>query len=158
MKTNVSPQPAAPGRCAGFTLAEALIATAVVGVSFISLYSGLAQGTKIVQASQQTVRATQILGEKMETIRLYTWDQVTNSSYIPTTFTNYYYPGGQNSGTAGVTYYGTLTIANTSLGESYNSDLRQVTVTVTWTSDSGQHQRQMTTMISHYGMQNYIYK
>ena len=145
-------------RRAGFTLAEALIATAVVGISFISLYSGLVQGDHILQDSGQDVRASQIMGQQMEVVRLYTWDELTNNGYVPTTFTNYYYPGGLTNGTAGVTYYGTLTISNTPLTEAYNTDLRQVIVGVTWTSSSGQHQRQMTTFVSHYGMQNYIYK
>lgn len=145
-------------RRAGFTLAEALIATAVVGISFISLYAGLVQGDHIIQDSGQDLRASQIMGQQMEIVRLYTWNQLTNNGYVPTTFTNNYYPGGLTNGTAGVTYSGTLTITNTPLTETYNGDLREVIVNVTWTNGPVMHQRQMTTFVSHYGMQNYIYK
>ena len=71
-------------RRAGFTLAEVLIATAIVGISFLSLYSGLVQGERLIQNSQQNKRASEIMAQQMETLRLYTWDQLTNSSYIPT--------------------------------------------------------------------------
>lgn len=167
MKTNVLQYASQTGRVgdrrssgAGFTLAEALIATAVVGISFISLYSGLVQGDKIIGASQQNLRATQIMQQQAETLRLYTWDQLTNNGYIPTSSTYFFYPATMTNQTVGTgtTFYESLMIANSGLTEGYNNDLRQAIITVTWTSDSGTHTRQMTTMISHYGMQNYIYK
>lgn len=159
MQTNVilGASRAGDRRSGGFTLLEALIATALVGVSFASLYAGLVQGVHIVQDSDLNLRATQVMSLKMEAVRLYTWDELTNNGYIFATFTNCYYPGGLTNGTGGVTYYGTLTITNTPLTESYNPNLRQVMVTVTWTNKYP-HQRQMTTFVSHYGMQRYIYK
>jgi len=41
--------------------------------------------------------------------------------------------------------------------ESYSNSLKKVIATATWQSAGQQHQRQMTTLISQYGMQNYIY-
>ena len=159
MQTNILLHRTGAGCRAGFTLAEALIASAVVGVSFIGLVGGLVQGDDIIQGSQQNMRATEIMEQQMETLRLYTWDQLTNNSYIPTTNSYSFYPNSmtnQNQG-VGITYYETLAITSSGLTEAYGNDLRQVIVSVTWNSTSGQHQRKMTTLVSHYGMQNYIY-
>lgn len=100
------------------------------------------------------------MGQQAETLRLYTWDQLTNNGYIPTSSTYSFYPASMTNQTAGagLTFSESLMITNSGLTEGYNNDLRQAIITVTWTSDSGTHTRQMTTLISHYGMQNYIYK
>ena len=159
MQTNTLPCRARASRRSGFTLAEALIATAVVGISFISLYSGLVQGDTIIQNSQLNKRASEIMAQQMETIRLYTWDQLTNSSYIPLSNTYSYYPNSVTNSSVGtgVVYTETLSISNSAVTEGYSGDIRQVTVNVLWSSSTGNHQRQMTTYVSHYGMQNYIY-
>jgi Tfp pilus assembly protein PilV len=148
---------------AAFTLPEVLISALLLGVAGITLFAGFGQGVTITDENGLYMRATQIVSEKMETIRLYTWDQVTNGTFIPTSFTNYYYPSGNSNVSAGVTYTGTLVITNTSLTEAYSNDVRLVTVTVNWyagsnwTSGRMQHQLQTSTFVAHYGMQNYVY-
>ena len=157
MQTKICPFRA--GSAGGFTLAEALIATAIVGISFLSLYAGLIQGNKIIADSQHDMRATELMAQQMETIRLYTWDQLTNSGYIPLNNTISFYPTSmtnQVQGT-GISYYESLTVTNSGLTEGYSNDLKEVIVSLLWTNQSGPHQRQMTTLVSHYGIQNYIY-
>ncbi len=144
-------------RHAGWTLAEVALAMAMVSLSFASLYLGFAQGFNVTRLTRESERATQILQDDMETIRLYTWDQITNNSYIPSTFTNYYNPAGAANGTEGVIYYGTHTIADAPITESYAGDLKLFTVQLDWTSGSSQHQRIMSTLVSRYGLHNYIY-
>ncbi len=145
------------GRCAGWTMPEVVIAAGVVSVSLASLYLGIAQGFDFIRETRENLRATQILGEKMETIRLYTWDQITNGS-VPLSFTNYDFPPALlQGGNVGVPYVGTLTISNAPITESYGSDLKQVTVQLSWKAGSISCQKQMTSLVSHYGMQNYIY-
>jgi len=56
-------------------------------------------------------------------------------------------------------YSGTVTIAafpdNT---PAYNSDMRQVTIQIDWQAASGMSRsRSLTTFVSHYGLQNYIF-
>src|SRR5947207_7982848 len=79
-----------------FTLIEVMMAVLVVGVAFVSLYLGFTQGFGTIQVARENLRATQILQEKMETIRLLTWQQITDASVAnnPYTFTNYFYPPG----------------------------------------------------------------
>ena len=137
---------------------EVLVAVAIIGVQFVTLYLGMTQGFGIVQVSRENLRATQILQEKMETIRLYTWDQITNAGFIPPTFTAPFFPTGQTN--QGVNFEGTMTISDVPSplsNASYASDLKLVVVQVNWTSGNVQRKRDMRTLVSHYGLHNYIW-
>lgn len=138
-----------------FTLMEVLVALAVGSIVFVSLYSGLSTGFAVVQLARENLRATQILQEKMETIRLYTWDQIATAGFIPTNFTDVFYSATQYSG--GLTYTGSVTIVTAPITESYSNDLKMVTVDVTWESANVLRKREMNTLVSRYGLQNYIY-
>jgi hypothetical protein len=138
-----------------FTLMEVMMAALVVGVVFFTVYAGFTFGFAVVEVNRENVRATQILQEKMEMVRLYSWDQVTNS-WIPASFTDYFDPtGGATNG--GMTYTGVVTVASAPITESYASDIRMITVQLNWTSGGATRNRSMTTFVSHYGLQNYIY-
>jgi len=142
-------------RCA-FALIEVLIGSGLLGVMSVSLYLGIAQGFAFVQIARENLRATQILQEKLETVRLYTWDQVIQPGFIPSAFTNYYYPSG-GSGSQGAVYRGTTTVSSAPVGGSYANDMKLVSVQLTWTSSNVQRQRSMHTLVSRYGLQNYVY-
>ena len=158
MKTNVSTKQDNWSGRGAFTLVEVLVAMGVIGVMFTSLYSGITQSVALVQSAEETQRAIQIIQDKTETIHLYTWSQINTPGFVPATFTNWFSPLG-NSTNGGVMFTGTMTVTNASLADnpSYAGDLKQVSVTVSWTSANVNHQRQLTTLISHYGLQNYIY-
>src|SRR3954471_23888918 len=76
----------------GFTLVEAVMGLAVAAFVLVSLYAGITYGMSVTEVTRENLRATQIILEKFETIRLYTWDQLngSNNFVIPTTFTNSY--------------------------------------------------------------------
>src|SRR5687768_18127569 len=93
-----------------YSLVEVLVAVVVLGVMFVSLYSGFSAGFAIIELARENLRATQILQEKMETIRLYTWDQINTAGFIPTNFVeNFYAVGATNA--SGLVYTGRVTIA-----------------------------------------------
>jgi hypothetical protein len=94
--------------------------------------------------------------EKMETIRLYRWDQINQGGFIPTNFVDNFYPLGTQS-TSGLNYTGMVTITAAPVTEYYGDALKQVTVNVNWKSGNTVRQRTMTTFVSQYGLQNYIY-
>src|SRR5205823_4851234 len=73
-------------RSAGFTVAEAIVGMGIVGVLIISLYAGLTSGMGTIQLAREDMRATEILVRNMDQIRLFTWDQITNGTTIPTSF------------------------------------------------------------------------
>ena len=133
-----------------------MIAVAVAAVMFAGLYLGLGQGFTIIQSARQNLRATQILQEQMETIRLYTWDQISSNGFVPQTFTASFDAASTQS-TAGLIYSGTFTISPANMNESYAADHKLVTVSLNWPSGGIQHQRQMTTLVSRYGLHNYYY-
>src|SRR5438046_2231149 len=100
---------------AAFSLIETLVAVALVGVVLVSLYTGISNGFAFAKVTRENLRATQILQEKMETIRLYTWEQLSTPGYVPTNFLEGFYASGTNSG--GLTYTGKVIIATAPIAE-----------------------------------------
>src|SRR5688572_6912377 len=97
-------------RLAAFSIMEVTVGLGIVGTATAALFSAFGAGFLTIRMARENLRATQIMLEKVETIRLYSWTQVTNSGFIPVTFTNKYDPVGQTEN--GLLYYGTLTITN----------------------------------------------
>src|SRR6267142_3878286 len=95
------------GRCA-FTLTEVLVAVFVLAVVTLSLYGGFGTGFMLVDSAREDLRATQILTQKAEAIRLCTYSSL---SSCPITFVDRYDPTGYSSGNGagGTIYSGTLT-------------------------------------------------
>jgi len=142
---------------AGFTLAEAMVATLIVALLFTSLYSGISYGFTMINLARENLRATQILQEKMETLRLYNWDQINTAGFIPTNFLAPYWDTNSGITSPGFYYTGSVSIANAPITESYSNDLRMVKVEVRWVSSSVPRVREMETFVSKNGLQNYVY-
>ena len=143
----------------GFTLVEAIVAMAVVGIVVMALYGGITSSFLIIRIARENLRATQIMLEKMEVMRLCTWDQVNSNGFIPSTFTASYYTKNSTNLT-GVIYDGRITIAPVTalqINGSYNDDMRKITVDVGWTTQNQNHTRQISTYVSRYGIQNYLF-
>ena len=140
----------------GTSLIEALVAMGVFGTTFVSLYAGISMGFAIIGNARENLRATQIMVEKMETTRLYSWDQINTTGFIPTSFTEKYYPQGVTNKT-GVVYNGGVAVAAGPTGLAYSSDMRRVNITLNWTSGGRTHNRSMSTYVTRNGLQNYIY-
>jgi hypothetical protein len=141
-------------KAAGFTVVEVTMAAGLSGLVLTSVLAGFSSAFDILQTARENLRATQIVQEKMETIRLYNWDQMSTPGFIPATFTSSSNP---TNNTAGTIYNGTITIKNAPVSEVYSNNLKQVTVSLSWTTGKTTHQRQITSFISQYGLQNYIY-
>ena len=52
------------------------MAAAILGVVATSLYGAFTAGFFVIQSTRENLRATQIMVQKMEAIRLLTWSQV----------------------------------------------------------------------------------
>jgi hypothetical protein len=130
------------------------VAIAIIGLVIGTYYTALTHGFTVLRLEYEDRRATQILVQKAETIRLYSWDQVTSNGFIPSTFTVAYDP---QSAKSGITYTGTITIANPPLDTPYSvSDLKQVTVRLNWTTGQLARQRELKTFVARYGLQTYV--
>lgn len=140
------------------TLVEVMVGVALMGMMLVSLYAGFAYGFAEIRLSRENVRATQILQERMEVLRVVNWDQVTAPNYIPSTFTAPYYSKYMTNEAAGdFTYTGKVTVAPAPLTESYAGDLRMITIELSWPSGTTTRKRKMITFVSQYGFQKYVY-
>ena len=144
------------GTRSAFTLIEVVMGAGLAGMLAITLYSAIGQSFAVVNVSRENLRATQILEEKMEVVRLCTLDQINTTGFVPTPTTDYYDPSG-SAGKKGAVYTVTATKGAAGIVESYANDMSLVVVTVTWTSNNIQHQRFMQTFVSRWGLQNYVY-
>ena len=146
-------------RQSAYTITEVMIAVAVVAVMFVSLYLGIAFGFSVTQFDRENLRATQILLERMEGIRLFTFDQLSDTNRNPASFVAHYYPDAVAGQSQGIAYTGTVRVTTPTLNPTatYSSNMRAVTVTVQWTSGSVLRTRSMTSYVGKHGVQNYIY-
>jgi hypothetical protein len=132
---------------------EAVFAVAIVSVLFITVYGAMSSSISTVARCQENERATQIMTEKLDTIRLYNWTQMTNTGFVPTTFTARIDPLQTNSRIA---FTGSIAVATAPISEGYKSNLLQVTVRLDWSAGNRPMSRSMVTYVAKYGLQSYI--
>jgi uncharacterized protein (TIGR02598 family) len=156
-------------RLAAFSLMEVTVGMGIMGTAMAALFSGFTTGFFTMRMARENLRATQIMLEKVETIRLYSWQQVTNKQaplFIPDTFQDKYDPVAQQGMTGGLIYSGTLSITNVNPVEmigldgnppTYTNDMRLVIVTVNWKTGGLNRTRQFRSYISRSGLQDYIF-
>ncbi|MGC3959070.1 MAG: type II secretion system protein [Verrucomicrobiota bacterium] len=142
----------------GITLPETMVATAILAVSVAAILAAVFSGFFIIERVRENQRATQIILEKLETLRLYSWSQVNSNGFIPKTFTATYAPSATQK-SQGITYQGTIAIVPfPDTSANYSSKMRQVTVTLSWTSKRNiPRSRSFVTYIAEDGVQNYVY-
>jgi len=138
------------------TLVDLVMAVAILGIMAGGIFGSFRYGFFTLQLVRENQRATQVLLEKVETIRLYSWDQVNSNGFIPATFEEPYDPQAP-TGSQGVTYSGTVTKSPCPLVSSYAANMIQLTVTLSWTTRDILHTRRLTTYIAKDGIQNYVY-
>jgi len=141
------------------------VAAAILGFVATSLYGAFSAGFCVIQSTRENLRATQILVQKMEAVRLFTWSQVADTTnYLKATFTEPYDPLGITNNCGGAQYTGYVTASLPAAGElpeAYRANMRTITVSLYWTNYNGAkaivHQREMQTRVARNGMQNYIW-
>ena len=139
----------------GFSLVEASVGMGVIGTVVGAMLAALTTGTFTMRMARENLRATQIMLEKVETIRLYSWDQVNDPTFIPTNFAATYDPQGAPN--VGLTYNGTMIITPAPISSSYSNEMRMVTVHLSWKTAGLQRDRDFTSYIARNGLQDYIY-
>jgi type II secretory pathway pseudopilin PulG len=141
---------------AGSTLTEVICAVTVLAICMAGLMGALANGFFRMKQTRENQRATQILMEQTEMIRLYNWDQINTPGFIPNKFTAVYDP--QQAGGGGIIYTGTVAITPVPFAASYSTNMRQLTMSLTWKSGKNLlRSRSTTTLVSKDGLQNYVY-
>ena len=146
-------------RSQGFSLVEAVVGMALLGLVCMALFSGLCNSTFSVHMTRENLRATQVMAEKLDTIRLYSWRQITNEIYINEGFTAPLHPPDPLSPprTNSAVYNGSIYIESAPISEVYGKDLRLVTVELKWKTGDLERTRSLSTLVSRYGTYKYIY-
>ena len=142
-------------RQSAFTLAEAVVAAALIGFCWISLGAAIGMSLSLAQANREDLRATQIMVQKMEQFRLYNWAQVQDTAYVPKTFQEYFDPVRKK----GPLYSGTVKPFAPNVPANYQNKILSLTVSISWTNYSGghavPHTRRMQTYVAQYGLNTY---
>ncbi len=148
-----------------------MISMAVVAMMFVSLYAGITQGLAVISTARENMRATQIMIEKIELLRLYSWDQMNTAGFIPAAFAERLMPSNAtNSSTtastvaglatpsgSGTIFVGTIQLGAAPVNDGYTSAMRQATLTVTWTNGNIRRSRSMQTLVAQRGIHDYVY-
>jgi prepilin-type N-terminal cleavage/methylation domain-containing protein len=142
----------------GFTLVETIVAILIAGVMLSTLFTGLASAFSSVQVTRENLRATQIIVQRMEAVRLAPYNTLQDPAAYPTNSTEYYSPSGMPTGKGGAAYTVNYNWAPgpSSLPPSYRTNMLLVTVTASWNSGNVQHTRSMQSYVARYGIQSYV--
>lgn len=150
------------GRTRAFTLVEIIMAVAIIGVSAAGLMGCFTGSFFIMRMARENQRATQILVERAEALRLFSWTDITNGN-LPMVQSNIYYDqsGFNNQGTQYTVTLSTNTPSFIAPGNTtvpaYNNNLIEINIAVSWTTDGIARTRNMSTLIAYDGVQNYVY-
>ena len=133
-----------------FTLLESLFAIVLIGGAAVAMYSAITWCFFSMRLAREDLKATQIMVEKMEVVRLCTWDQVLSNA-IPSNF-SVPYSGSVTGGLGAPIYNGAITLKKPGMGWNYEDDLRLVTISLNWTNGGRVLRRETSTYISRYGV------
>ena len=142
-------------RASAFTLVETAVATFLAAVMLPALYAGTAAGFAMVQVTRENLRATQIILQRTEAIRLSAYKLLQDPASYPTNFTDYYCTNGKTNGAAYTVTYNWAP-GPSSLPPSYRNNVLLVTVGASWTSGNVLRSRSMQTYVARYGIQHLV--
>jgi prepilin-type N-terminal cleavage/methylation domain-containing protein len=141
----------------GMSLVEVVMAVGLLGIMAGGFFGSFRYGFFTLQLVRENQRATQVLLEKVETIRLYSWDQINSNGFVPPQFIDWYDPQATNINARGVTYTGTAIVTTCPLASSYATNMRQLSLTLNWTTGTIPHKRSLNTYIARDGIQCYVW-
>lgn len=144
---------------AGFSLAEVVVAMAIAAIGIGALYAALLSGFRVVQLSREDLRATQVMVEVMDTLRLYSWDQITDPTFTPKHFQIPFDPVGTTNGQGSpFEFRCTMNVKKGPNAVAYGDNMRTVTLDIEWKNETKRRRdRSFVTYVTRNGLQSYVY-
>lgn len=132
----------------GFTLTEAVVAAAISALFLSSLFTMNLSSMETIRSAKESTVASQVLQQRLESMRIANWHQITDAAWIRDNLLNLDAAGGEQLKnlveTVLLVPYGSTTIGNTTLRRSLGAAtivtqntnlLLENAVKVIWTVD-----------------------
>jgi uncharacterized protein (TIGR02598 family) len=135
----------------GFTLIEVALGVTILAVGFMGMVEGMVVGYEMLETAHNQTLAAQIIQGEVEYLRMQPWSTIQSlSSTSAANLSNY----TEFASTSLASVAGTkLTFARQMAASDPHTNLRQVTMTVTWTSFTGKsHSRSCSAYLGKYGL------
>lgn len=128
----------------------------IVGIASVSIFGGMSYAGRAQEWTREHLRAMEIIEEKMEFIRLCTWEQLQDTKFLPTQFEVPF--DTMNPHGNPIIYKGTLKLSNLNgqMFESYKTEMVKATFELTWTAQGKPKKTEVTTFVAKHGLQHYI--
>ena len=159
-----------------FSMIEVIVGMGLVAMTVGALFTGLTFGVQRTNDTREDLRATQIMLEKMEQVRLYRWEQIAylfdpddyddlefdpddphlpedelTPFIVPATFTASL--KSESTIASDLVYQGTLIVTNAPISSAYSNQNVMIKVGVTWESGGKTKSREMQTLFAKNGIQ-----
>lgn len=134
--------------CSGFTLIEAMVAAAISAIFLSSLFAMNLGSMEAIRSAKESTAASQALQQRMESMRIANWHEVTDAAWLRDNLLNTEVPGGEQLKnlveTVTLVPYGSASVGNTQLNRTHgtvtivnqNSNLlAENAVKVIWTAN-----------------------
>ncbi len=112
----------ASNRRAGFTLLEAVVAAAISALFLSSLFAMNLSSMETIRAAKESTAASQALQQRMESMRIANWHEVTDAVWLRDNLLNTDVPGSEQlknlTETVTLVPYGSSSVGNTQLTRS----------------------------------------
>ena len=106
----------------GFTLTEAVVAAAISALFLSSLFTMNLSSMETIRSAKETTVASQVLQQRMVSMRIANWHEITDAAWVRDNLLNIEAAGGDQLKnlveTATLVPYGSATIGNTQLQRS----------------------------------------
>ena len=137
-----------------FTIVEVLMSICIIGIVAAGLMGCFTFSLFAIRMARENQRATQIILERTEAIRCFSWDTLSNVPTAPVT--DYYNPATTNPPVYTVTTK-LSPFAPSGTLPSYAANMQQLTITVSWKTGNIDRCRTNITYIAKDGIQNYVF-
>jgi prepilin-type N-terminal cleavage/methylation domain-containing protein len=105
--------------CSGFTLVEAMVAATISAIFLSSLFAMNLGSMEAIRSAKESTAASQALQQRMESMRIANWHEVTDAAWLRDNLLNTAVPGGEQLKslveTLTLVPYGSNNVGNTQL-------------------------------------------